>query len=115
MFRALSATCNLSTKVNRLPTTNFVRHNVIPSSVPIPDKSAESEQLRNLRLAITPSYGYGSNTFENGKTQACSSSVLAGDPKHVKMRQDIRKEILDKWSRPKPDSQREWLKNLMFL
>ncbi|KAH9636946.1 hypothetical protein HF086_016885 [Spodoptera exigua] len=77
--------------------------------------TAYNLSLRNLRIAITPSFGYGSNTYESGNPQSCSSSTLAGDPKHLQTRQDIRKEILEKWDkRPKPDSQREWLKNLMF-
>ncbi|XP_022831583.1 uncharacterized protein LOC111360025 [Spodoptera litura] len=115
MYRTLSATCNLSRKLNHyLHTSNIIRHNVIPNSVPINEKSTESEQLRNLRLAITPSYGYGSNSYDGGNSPVYSST-LAGDPRHVQMRQDIRKEVLEKWKRPKPDSQREWLKNLMFI
>uniref|UniRef100_A0A2A4J0K2 Uncharacterized protein n=1 Tax=Heliothis virescens TaxID=7102 RepID=A0A2A4J0K2_HELVI len=107
---------NLLIKSATAPSTNITKTNVIPNAIRIPDKSADGEMLRNLRMAVTPSYGYGQNTYETGKPpKPNTSSSLAGDPRRLTTCQNIRAEILEKWSkRPKPDVQKEWLKNLMF-
>ncbi|XP_047032964.1 uncharacterized protein LOC124639575 [Helicoverpa zea] len=127
----------LLTKNTSFPSTTITRTNtVIPNAIRIPEnskkestkmvgvgpssffciRSAEGEMLNNIRMAITPGFGYGFNTYETGKPcKPNTTSSLAGDPRRLTTCQNIRAEILEKWSkRPKPDIQKEWLKNLMF-
>ncbi|XP_026740263.1 uncharacterized protein LOC113502776 [Trichoplusia ni] len=95
------------------PLKNITRTTIIPNAVPIPENNLDKDMLRNLRIAVSPSYGHGSNSYATNK--CTSTSTLAGDPKRLSNIQDIRAEILEKWvKRPQPDIHKEWLKNIMF-
>ncbi|CAH0595378.1 unnamed protein product [Chrysodeixis includens] len=100
-------------KNNNSPFKNITRSTAIPNAIPIPEKNEDKDTLRNLRIAVSLSYGQGTNTYANKK--CTNTTTLAGDPKRWNGIQDIRAEILEKWNkRPQPDIHKEWLKNVMF-